>query len=160
MFNSIYTDLSTDTNIQNNQSSLLTTIKSHGINDYKDKGTFNISTLVPNTSTHITGNLNYIQELIGVDEKYIKIMLFGKYQSTNANATIDMIYSNDQAGGTSPNYTPPTNFCFGESIKGRIRHDGFYHFTHIIEGIPRYTSFFNPNITNLTNLQINYVKVI
>lgn len=160
MFNSVYTDLSPDTNTQANQSNLLKVIKSHGINDYRDKGTFNIPSLASNTSTHITGNFNYIQELIGEDEKYIKIMLFGKYQTTNADATIDMIYSNEQAGGVFPNFSPPTNFCFGQSIRGRIRGDGFYHFTFRMDVVPRYTAFFNPNAEPFTNLQINYVKVI
>ena len=160
MFNSVYNDLNTNTNIQANQTTLLKVLSNQGINDYKDKGTFNIGTLSTLNSSHLGTNQFYIQELVGIDEKYNKIMLFGKYKCSNSQATIDMIYSNDQSGGTGPNFTPPTNICFGQSIRGRIRHDTFYHFTFLLHSIPRYTSFFNPNAENITDLQINYIKLI
>lgn len=161
MFNSNYTDLNPNTNIQSSQNQLLKTIKSHGINDYKDKNTFNIATLNPLSYSHTSSaqSQHYIQAVSSEDEKYKQIFVFGKYQTASATNNIDLVYSNDISTGSSP-YSPPTTLIFGESIRGVLKSDGFYHFIHTISTIPRYISFFNPNAEVLTQLIIHYVKTI
>jgi hypothetical protein len=160
MFNSNYTDLNPNTNIQSSQNQLLKTIKSHGINDYKDKNSFNIGILNPSQYSHTSSasSQHYIQALENIDEKYQKIFLFGKYQTATATNNIDIVYSNELSSGSSSPYSPPTTLIFGESIRGKLKSDGFYHFTHTINAVPRYVSFHNPSSQDLTGLIIHYVK--
>jgi hypothetical protein len=155
-----FTDFNTNNTIQNRHTLHLSKIEKSLINDYADKNKFTIGTLATNTHSHPDDGSSqfYIQEL-SQDVIYNKIFVFGKYQTATATNHIDLVYSNNLVQGSSPNYTPPSDRIFGESIRGKIRHDGFYHFTHIIDAIPNYVSFFNPNTESLTNLEIHYVKL-
>jgi len=139
----------------------LTTMINDNKNAYDDTGLFTLSSLASGALTHQSGaNSFYIQEL-AADEKYNKILIFGKYTATVATDFFTIVQSNSVATGSAPHYAPPASFYYGDNIRGTAvaADGGKYHFSHIIEAIPRYITFGNVCGNALTNLEFNYVKL-
>ena len=154
-------DLNIDTTRERQNNSLLTSIRDGALNDYQDQNTFNIGNLNSNSLAH-EGTANrqfFIQRLFSIqNEKYNKILIFGKYSGSNSSQ-IDICFSNNIVSGSEGQYDPPNNIIQAFTIKGDLKADGFFHFSHNIDYVPRYTSFKNSGTDNITNLIIHYTKL-
>ena len=160
--NRLRNDFNSDTTIQIPQTRILEQIVKKNINLYDDNNIFNIGTLNISEKSHTSDPSKqfFIQNLdLFVDEKYNKILLFGKYSSASSDAFIDVLFSNNKVGGSVGSFTPPSNLIQALSFQGVLKGDGFYHFSKIIDTIPKYMSFMNDSDFNITNLEIQYEKL-
>ena len=161
MIRSSYLDLNPNYNIQDRQTDHLKTISKQQINQYTDSNTFNIGTFINQQYSHTGSNPYFIQVLNEQqDEVNHKIFIFGKFKVGGTTSNIEVIYSNSKVSGSPPGYIAPTDLVFGETIRGTLKPDGFFHFIHTVNVVPKYISFYNPNLFDLTETVIHYVKLI
>jgi len=155
-------DFNSDTQIQLPQTKILNDILTKNLNLYDDNNIFNIGTLNIGDKSHTSDPAKqfFIQNLnLQVDEKYNKILIFGKYSSASADAFIDVLFSNNMVTGNVGSYAPPNNLIQAFSFQGVLKGDGFFHFYKVIDYIPKYLSFINDSDFNITNLEIQYEKL-
>lgn len=144
----------TQTNHLGNLNDLLTDIKNNDLQE-DNSGSISVSSFTNGTITHTPTETGYIAG-ITAEAKYRRILVYGKYTPTTSTDFISIVFS---ASSTFNATTPPASseLIRATNIRGIAYSDtSEYHFSHIIEAIPRYISFGNFSGNTISNLVIKF----
>ena len=134
---------------------LLTDIKNNNLQSDNFGTPITISSFTNGTLSHTSTETGYIAG-ITAEAKYNRILIYGKYTPTTTTDYFTIVFSSSNSFGAT---TPPASseLFRADNIRGITYSDtSEYHFSHIIEGIPRYITFGNFSGNTLSNFELHF----